>query len=53
MPGPADAMKLVLADGTQIPLGNGWHYTVVQQDFGTTPRVPGTTSPAQARCTMP
>ena len=40
MPGPADAMKLILADGTTIPLGAGWQYAVVDKDLGTTPRVP-------------
>ncbi|WP_267381945.1 MULTISPECIES: sialate O-acetylesterase [unclassified Sphingomonas] len=40
MPGPADVMKLVLADGSAIPLGGGWRYAVVAKDLGTTPRVP-------------
>ena len=40
MPGPAEAMKLTLADGTTVPLGSGWQYSVVDKDPGTSPRVP-------------
>lgn len=40
MPGPAEVMKLTLADGSVIPLGSGWQYAVVDKDPGTTPRVP-------------
>jgi sialate O-acetylesterase len=40
MPGPAEAMRMTLADGSTVPLGGGWQYAVVDTDPGTTPRVP-------------
>ena len=40
MPGPADTMRLTLADGSVVPLGSGWQYSVVDKDVGTSPRVP-------------
>lgn len=40
MPGPAEAMKLTLGDGSAVPLGDGWRYAVVDKDVGTSPRVP-------------
>ena len=38
--GPASAMKLVLADGTEVPIGTGWRYAVVDRKMGATPRAP-------------
>ena len=38
--GPADAMSLTLADGTQIPLGDGWRYRAVPRAVGRPPRAP-------------
>jgi sialate O-acetylesterase len=38
--GPAGAMKLILADGSVVPISEGWRYAVVEKDLGTTPRVP-------------
>ncbi|MET3826206.1 sialate O-acetylesterase [Sphingomonas sp. PvP055] len=40
MPGPADAMQLTLADGTSVPLSEGWRYALAKRVSGTTPRVP-------------
>lgn len=40
MPGPAEVLKLTLADGSVVPLGSGWQYAVIDKDPGTTPRVP-------------
>jgi len=38
--GPADAMSLTLADGTQIALGEGWRYRAVPRAVGRPPRAP-------------
>ena len=38
--GPADRLKLTLADGSVKPLGEGWEYSVVAADTGTPPRAP-------------
>lgn len=38
--GPAEAMKLVLADGTAVPIGAGWRYAVEERKLGSTPRAP-------------
>jgi sialate O-acetylesterase len=38
--GPADAMRLTLADGEVVPIASGWQYALVDKDPGTTPRVP-------------
>ena len=38
--GPAEKLKLTLADGTVKPLGEGWEYSVVEGDIGTPPRAP-------------
>jgi sialate O-acetylesterase len=40
MPGPASAMKLIFADGSEVPLGDGWRYAIVDRKLGTTPRAP-------------
>ena len=40
MPGPAEIMKLVLADGTALPLGTGWQYSIERRDPPGQPRVP-------------
>ena len=38
--GPADKLRLKLADGTDVPLGSGWSYSVVQKPPGSAPRTP-------------
>lgn len=40
MIGPADAMRLTFADGTSIPLGNGWDYAVAKKVSDAAPRDP-------------
>jgi sialate O-acetylesterase len=40
MPGPADIMKLSLADGTSLPLGAGWGYAIERRTPPNQPRVP-------------
>lgn len=40
MPGPAGIMKLSLADGSALPLGEGWRYSVERRDPPNQPRVP-------------
>ena len=40
MPGPADAMKLTLGDGSIVPIGSDWRYAIARQIDGTAPRVP-------------
>ncbi|WP_242186886.1 sialate O-acetylesterase [Sphingomonas sp. CARO-RG-8B-R24-01] len=40
MPGPAEAMKLTFADGSAVPIADGWRYAVARRVSGTTPRVP-------------
>ncbi|MFL0419205.1 sialate O-acetylesterase [Sphingomonas sp. 179-I 2A4 NHS] len=39
MTGPAQAMRLIFADGSIIPLGDGWRYAVAQPVGGGAPRV--------------
>ncbi|MFN3387764.1 MAG: sialate O-acetylesterase [Allosphingosinicella sp.] len=38
--GPADRLKLRFADGTELPLGEGWAYSVMPAAVGTPPRAP-------------
>lgn len=40
MTGPADTMKLTLADGTPMPIGDGWRYAVAKRVQGNAPRSP-------------
>lgn len=40
MPGPAEAMMLTLADGTIIPLGEGWDYAIETRKLARPPRAP-------------
>lgn len=40
MPGPVDAMKLTFADGSVVPISEGWRYAVAKHVVGTSPRVP-------------
>ncbi|RUN78503.1 9-O-acetylesterase [Sphingomonas sp. TF3] len=40
MPGPADAMKLTFADGSIVPIADGWRYAIAKRVLGTSPRVP-------------
>lgn len=40
MPGPAEAMKLTFADGSTLPIADGWRYAVAKHVGGTSPRVP-------------
>lgn len=38
--GPADRLRLMLANGQVKPLGDGWEYSIVAPDQGTPPRAP-------------
>lgn len=38
--GPADRLRLILADGSVKPLGDGWEYSVVPNGYGSPPRAP-------------
>ncbi|MDM7955212.1 sialate O-acetylesterase [Blastomonas sp.] len=40
MPGPASIMQLALADGTVIPIGDGWEYAVEARTLPRPPRAP-------------
>jgi sialate O-acetylesterase len=40
MMGPADAMSITLADGTQVPIGDRWQYRTVPLSVGRPPRAP-------------
>ncbi len=40
MTGPADSMRLTLADGSSIPLGTDWRYAIARRLPGSAPRVP-------------
>ncbi len=40
MTGPADTMRLSLADGSSIGVGTGWRYAVAKRLAGAAPRVP-------------
>jgi sialate O-acetylesterase len=38
--GPAERLKLTLANGAVKPLGEGWEYSVIRRDLGSPPRAP-------------
>lgn len=38
--GPADQRALRLADGSSVPLGEGWQYRVVPKSYGSPPSLP-------------
>lgn len=38
--GPAEALKLSFADGSEIPLGDGWRYAIATTQSGGAPRPP-------------
>ena len=38
--GPADALKLSFADGSTIPIGDGWRYAIATTQAGGAPRPP-------------
>ena len=38
--GPADALKLSFADGSDIPIGDGWSYAIATTQAGGAPRPP-------------
>ncbi|MFN3945822.1 MAG: sialate O-acetylesterase [Allosphingosinicella sp.] len=38
--GPAERLRLTLADGSVVPLGDGWEYAVVDPAVGNPPRAP-------------
>lgn len=38
--GPADALKLSFADGSEIPIGDGWSYAIATTQAGGAPRPP-------------
>lgn len=38
--GPADVLKLTFADGSQIPIGDGWRYAITTTQAGGAPRPP-------------
>lgn len=40
MTGPADTMRITFADGSSVPLGDGWRYAKAQRIAGSAPRVP-------------
>ncbi len=40
MTGPADTMMLTLADGTHVPIGDGWRYAIAKRVPGNAPRSP-------------
>lgn len=40
MTGPAEAMRITFADGTSIPLGDGWRYAIAKRIAGAAPRGP-------------
>ncbi len=40
MPGPAESMRLTFADGSSVPIADGWRYAVARRIEGTSPRVP-------------
>ncbi len=40
MTGPADTMMLTLADGTPVPIGDGWRYAIAKRVPGNAPRSP-------------
>ncbi|WP_457350647.1 sialate O-acetylesterase [Sphingomonas sp. UYP23] len=40
MPGPTEAMKLTFADGSVVPIAEGWRYALAKPVKGTSPRVP-------------
>src|SRR3546814_2384405 len=40
MSGPAEAMRLLFADGSIVPLGKGWRYAIGGRPMTNTPRSP-------------
>ncbi|MES3091561.1 9-O-acetylesterase [Sphingomonas aerolata] len=40
MTGPADTMRITFADGSSVPLGDGWRYAKARRIAGSAPRVP-------------
>ncbi|APZ98911.1 hypothetical protein BWQ93_10695 [Sphingopyxis sp. QXT-31] len=38
--GPADALKLSFADGSEMPIGDGWSYAIATDKAGAAPRPP-------------
>lgn len=40
MTGPAAAMMLTLADGSAVPIGDGWRYAIAKRVAGNAPRSP-------------
>ncbi len=40
MTGPAETMMLTLADGSHVPLGDGWRYVIAKRVQGNAPRSP-------------
>lgn len=40
MLGPAESMRLTFANGTSMPLGDGWQYAAARSIVGAAPRVP-------------
>ncbi|MEG3170152.1 sialate O-acetylesterase [Sphingomonas sp. LB3N6] len=40
MTGPADTMTLTLADGSVVPIGDGWRYAIARRVPGNAPRSP-------------
>ena len=42
---PPETLKLVLADGTEKPLGTGWEYSLVPAEIGTPPLPPWDNAP--------
>ncbi|WP_373928409.1 sialate O-acetylesterase [Sphingomonas aerolata] len=52
MTGPADTMRITFADGSSVPLGDGWRYAKARRIAGSAPGCRGTTSTAPGRSTM-
>ncbi len=40
MTGPAETMMLTLADGSHVPIGDGWRYAIAKRVQGNAPRSP-------------
>ncbi|MEG8024195.1 sialate O-acetylesterase [Sphingomonas aurantiaca] len=40
MTGPAETMMLTLADGSAVPIGDGWRYAIAKRVAGNAPRSP-------------
>jgi sialate O-acetylesterase len=43
--GPADVLKLIFADGSVRPLGQGWEYSIVPNEIGNPPMPPWSDAP--------